>query len=50
MVGSLLCDASKARAKVGWRHRTSFEQLVTEMVEADVIKTREERKRRNRHA
>jgi GDP-mannose 4,6 dehydratase len=49
-VDSLLGDASKARAKLGWRHRTSFEQLVTEMVEADVVKIREERERRNRHA
>jgi GDPmannose 4,6-dehydratase len=32
----VLCgDASKARAKLGWRHCASFEQLVTEMVEAD---------------
>jgi GDPmannose 4,6-dehydratase len=49
-VDSLLGDASKARAKLGWRHRTSFEQLVTEMVEADVVKIREERERLNRHA
>lgn len=49
-VDSLLGDASKARAKLGWRHRTSFEQLVTEMVEADMVKIREERERRNRHA
>jgi GDPmannose 4,6-dehydratase len=49
-VDSLLGDASKARAKLGWRHRTSFEQLVTEMVEADLVKIREERERFNRHA
>jgi GDPmannose 4,6-dehydratase len=49
-VDSLLGDASKARAKLGWRHRTSFEQLVTEMVEADMVKIREERERLNRHA
>jgi GDPmannose 4,6-dehydratase len=49
-VDSLLGDASKARAKLGWRHRTSFEQLVTEMVEADLVKIREERERLNRHA
>ena len=48
-VDSLLGDASKARAKLGWRHRTSFEQLVTEMVDADMVKIREERERRNRH-
>jgi GDPmannose 4,6-dehydratase len=31
----LLGDPSKARTKLGWCHRTSFEQLVQEMVEAD---------------
>ena len=34
-VDLLLGDPAKARSKLGWRHRTSFEQLVTEMVEAD---------------
>jgi GDPmannose 4,6-dehydratase len=28
-------DASKARKRLGWSHRTSFEALVREMVEAD---------------
>jgi len=32
----LLGDASKARDKLGWRHRTGFRELVREMVEADV--------------
>ncbi|MGH6952851.1 MAG: GDP-mannose 4,6-dehydratase [Alphaproteobacteria bacterium] len=32
-----LCgDASKARSKLGWRHRTTFGELVREMVEADL--------------
>jgi GDPmannose 4,6-dehydratase len=31
----LLGDPAKALRKLGWRHRTSFEELVTEMVEAD---------------
>ncbi|HUC62236.1 MAG TPA: GDP-mannose 4,6-dehydratase [Alphaproteobacteria bacterium] len=31
----LLGDPAKARARLGWRHRTSFEALVAEMVEAD---------------
>jgi GDPmannose 4,6-dehydratase len=35
-VDTLLGDASKARAKLGWQHRVSFEELVIEMVEADV--------------
>jgi GDPmannose 4,6-dehydratase len=29
-------DASKARARLGWRHVTSFAELVREMVEADI--------------
>jgi GDPmannose 4,6-dehydratase len=34
-VDLLLGDPEKARAKLGWRHKTSFPQLVAEMVEAD---------------
>jgi GDPmannose 4,6-dehydratase len=34
-VDSLLGDASKARAKLGWSPATSFEELVHEMVDAD---------------
>jgi GDPmannose 4,6-dehydratase len=49
-VDSLLGDASKARAKLGWRHKTSFDNLVTDMMEADMVKIREERERHNRHA
>ncbi len=35
-VEDLLGNADKARQKLGWRPRISFEQLVAEMVEADV--------------
>jgi GDPmannose 4,6-dehydratase len=35
-VDLLLGDPSKARQKLGWKHRTSFEDLVREMVEADL--------------
>jgi GDPmannose 4,6-dehydratase len=35
-VDALLGDPAKARARLGWRHRTSFEELVREMVEADL--------------
>ena len=34
-VDLLLGDPAKALAKLGWRHRTSFPDLVAEMVEAD---------------
>jgi GDPmannose 4,6-dehydratase len=34
-VDVLVGDASKARAKLGWKHRVSFDALVTEMVEED---------------
>ena len=32
----LLGDASKARARLGWKHRVSFDALVSEMVGADL--------------
>jgi GDPmannose 4,6-dehydratase len=35
-VDSLLGDASKAREKLGWRPRTSFSELVSEMVQEDL--------------
>jgi GDPmannose 4,6-dehydratase len=35
-VDYLLGDASKAKARLGWRHRTSFKELVREMVAADL--------------
>ncbi|MDE1902248.1 MAG: GDP-mannose 4,6-dehydratase [Alphaproteobacteria bacterium] len=34
-VDLLLGNPEKARQRLGWRHKTSFEQLVAEMVEAD---------------
>src|SRR6266446_660655 len=48
-VDCLLGDPSKARAKLGWRHRTSFDTLVADMVQADRVAVREERERRNQH-
>ncbi len=40
-VDLLLGDPAKAITQLGWRHRTSFEELVAEMVEADrtILKT-----------
>jgi GDPmannose 4,6-dehydratase len=48
-VDALLGDPSKARAKLGWRHKTSFDKLVAEMVQADMVTIRNERERRNRY-
>jgi GDPmannose 4,6-dehydratase len=47
-VDLLLGDPSKAQAKLGWRYTTSFEQLVTEMVEADLGTIEEEPRRHGR--
>ncbi len=45
----ILCgDASKARAKLGWSHKMSFEALVSEMVASDLDTIRRENARRNR--
>ena len=35
-VDLLIGDPSKAREKLGWRHRVTFEQLVAEMVDSDI--------------
>ena len=35
-VDFLIGDASKARAKLGWKHRVAFDDLVAEMVAADL--------------
>jgi GDPmannose 4,6-dehydratase len=36
-VDVLVGDASKARSKLGWQHKVSFDDLVAEMVAADLI-------------
>ncbi len=41
-VDSLLGDPTKAREKLGWRHRTSFQDLVNEMVESDLVEVERE--------
>jgi GDPmannose 4,6-dehydratase len=48
-VDLLLGDPTKAREKLGWRHKTSFDELVREMVSEDLKAVREESQRRNRH-
>ena len=46
-VDVLVGDASKAHAKLGWRHRVDFDALVSEMVEEDRKALRGEIKRNN---
>jgi GDPmannose 4,6-dehydratase len=47
-VECLIGDASKAHRKLGWKHKTSFNSLVSEMVEEDFKLMRETKRRRNR--
>ncbi len=44
---ALLGDPSKARQKLGWTHKVSFDQLVREMVESDIGEMRENGAHRN---
>jgi GDPmannose 4,6-dehydratase len=46
-VDFLLGDPSKAAARLGWRHTTSFAALVAEMVEADLAAIHREQGRRD---
>ena len=48
-VDHLVGNAAKARAVLGWRHKTSFEDLVREMVASDLAAVKRESGRRNRH-
>ena len=45
-VDVLIGDASKARARLGWKHRVSFDALVKEMVEEDRRELRGENRAR----
>ncbi len=47
-VDRLLGDASKARRKLGWKHKTSFDELVRDMVDSDLSAVHLEAERRNR--
>jgi len=47
-VDLLLGDPSKARAKLGWKHTTSFRELVKEMVAADLVEVEREYRRYDR--
>jgi len=46
---ALLGDPTKARKKLGWRHKVSFDELVAEMVDADLRDMRRGGARRNVH-
>jgi GDPmannose 4,6-dehydratase len=48
-VDLLVGDASKAQKRLGWRHKTSFEAMVKEMVAADLTTVRRETERKSRH-
>src|SRR3546814_20862610 len=47
-VDFLLGDPGKARRVLGWRHTTSFPQLVRAMVATDLEVVKQERQRRSR--
>ena len=44
----LLGDPTKARTRLGWTHRTSFPELVRDMVHSDLAVLQEERRRHDR--
>ena len=48
-IDHLVGNAAKAQRVLGWRHTTSFEALVREMVAADREAVKRESERRNRH-
>jgi GDPmannose 4,6-dehydratase len=47
-VDLLLGDPTKAGAQLGWKHKTSFSELVREMVEADLVEVEREYRRYDR--
>ena len=47
-VNLLLGDPTKARTQLGWQHTTSFEELVHEMVDSDLVTIQAETHRRER--
>jgi GDPmannose 4,6-dehydratase len=49
-VDALLGDPSKARRVLGWHHKTSFDELVKDMVEADMSAILQEQERLDRYA
>ena len=49
-VDELLGDPSKARTRLGWRHTTTFKELVAEMVASDLKEIEREAWRNDRSA
>jgi GDPmannose 4,6-dehydratase len=47
-VDILVGDPAKAHAKLGWKHKTGFDALIREMVDADMTAVGLEQNRRNR--
>ncbi len=47
-VDLLVGDPTKAREKLGWHHRTSFRELVSEMVKSDLCEVAQENRRWDR--
>jgi GDPmannose 4,6-dehydratase len=48
-VDLLLGDPSKAQQRLGWRHKTSFEDMIKDMVASDLIAVAREKQRKSRH-
>lgn len=48
-VDLLLGDPSKAHQRLGWRHKTSFEDMIKEMIAADLLAVGREKQRKSRH-
>ena len=48
-VDLLVGDPSKAQKRFGWQHKTSFDDMVKEMVVADLAAVRWETERKSRH-
>ena len=48
-VDMLVGDATKARTKLGWKHKVPFKELVSEMVKADLDVVLKEDERRDRY-
>jgi GDPmannose 4,6-dehydratase len=46
---ALLGDPSKARQRLGWRHKVTFDELVREMVQSDLAEMRRDGTLRNMH-